>query len=117
MLGLPRGLNGLVCFRPRILLAIAVSFCFLSLSPTALDSKAANAGSVSGVVTDSSGAVIVGAVITLTDKATNLARTTATNEAGRYVFANIPPGDYELDVNKSGFRTTKSIVTVTVGVP
>jgi hypothetical protein len=56
-----------------------------------------------------------GATITLVDKATSVPRTTASNEAGRYLFANVPPGSYEVTANKTGFRSPKvSEISVTV---
>jgi hypothetical protein len=86
------------------------------LTPTSLMGQAANAGSVAGLVTDSSGGAVGGATITLTDKATSTPRTTASNEAGRYLFANVPPGPYQITANKTGFRVAKvSQIEVTIG--
>jgi hypothetical protein len=71
---------------------------------------------VAGQVTDPSNAVIVGAAIRLTDIATNTARNTNTNEAGRYVFANVTPGVYEIRISASGFsQAVMSHVTVEIG--
>jgi hypothetical protein len=100
----------------------AAAFCaFLLLFfmvPSRLHAQASNTGSVAGLVSDASGGAVVGAVVTLTDKATNTPRTTSSNDAGRYLLANVPPGDYEITVNKTGFRLSKiSNVTVTVGSP
>jgi len=70
---------------------------------------------VAGTVTDPSGAVIVGADVTLTDVGTHGARKLVTNADGHYFFVNIPPGIYELTVGKAGFRSekvTKQEVTV-----
>lgn len=100
------------------LLVLVCLFVFL-LTPSALYSQAtSNAGAVGGQVTDSSGGAVGGANVTLTDKATNTPRTTTSNEAGRYVFPNLPPGTYEMSANKAGFRAAKvSQVEVTVGTP
>src|ERR1700737_5141621 len=89
-------------------LIFAVALLVFAAFPTSLYSQTANTGGVTGVVTDSSGAAIADASITLTDRATNTQRTTTSNDAGRYTFANVPPGSYDLTVNKSGFRTTKT---------
>src|SRR5512133_745162 len=59
---------------------------------------------VLGLVTDSSGAVIQGARITLTNKATNVVLTTVTNETGNYTFPLIQVGDYDLRVESPGFK-------------
>ena len=73
-------------------------------------------GTVAGTVTDQSGAVVSGATVTLTDVATNTSRTTTTNETGRYIFVNVPPGDYNVSISKTGFATMKAPqVSVKVG--
>ncbi|HLZ91519.1 MAG TPA: carboxypeptidase-like regulatory domain-containing protein [Candidatus Acidoferrum sp.] len=95
----------------------AALLCLSALCPASLHAQAASSTSIVGVVTDSSGAVVVGASAKLTDKATNTPRTTVTNDAGRYFFANVVPGDYEIAVSKTGFRTTKTIVTASIGIP
>src|SRR6266550_1598056 len=92
----------------RVLLLVVVLSCLFALMPSALYSQS-NAGTVVGLVTDSSGGAVVGATITLTDKATNTPRTTNSNEAGRFVFANINPGAYDIRVAMKGFR--QSVVT------
>jgi len=85
-----------------------------ALTPSALLSQ--TAGTVNGLVTDSSGAAVSGATVTLTDKATDSQRTTTTNEAGRYVFVEVPSGTYDLSISKTGFRVTKlADQKVTVG--
>ncbi len=95
----------------------AALLCLFALCPASLHAQAASSTSIAGIVTDSSGAVVVGASVKLTDKATNTPRTNSTNDAGRYFFANVPPGEYEIAVSKSGFRITKTIVTASVGIP
>jgi hypothetical protein len=47
---------------------------------------------------------MVGATITLTDKATNSARTATSNEAGRYAFSDVTPGVYDIKITMKGFR-------------
>src|SRR5438270_3911171 len=92
--------------------------CLFLLIPSVLYGQATSAGGVGGQVKDTSGGVVAGATITLTDEATNTPRTTASNEAGRYVFTNVPPGTYEISANKEGFRVAKvSQLEVTVGTP
>jgi hypothetical protein len=65
-------------------------------------------GEVTGQVTDSSGAVIAGAAVTVTSTTTNASRTALSNAAGVYVFPSLPPGIYNLKVEKPGFKTTAS---------
>jgi hypothetical protein len=76
----------------------------------------AGTGSVAGTVTDPSGAIVVGAQVTLTDASTNAQRTATSNEAGRYLFPNLPPGTYSMTTTREGFRVAKiSSLTVNVG--
>jgi len=53
-------------------------------------------GTVSGILTDSSGAIIQGARITLLDEEKGYRFTTTSNGEGRYLFASIPPGSYSV---------------------
>ncbi|MGH9673137.1 MAG: carboxypeptidase regulatory-like domain-containing protein [Bryobacteraceae bacterium] len=62
-------------------------------------------GEISGEVRDPSGAIIGGANVTLTNTGTNAARTTVSNEAGIYAFPAVPPGNYTLKAEKTGFKT------------
>ncbi len=69
---------------------------------------------ISGAVSDSSGAVIVGAKVTATETATNAASVAVTNQTGFYVVTNLAPGNYTLRVEQSGFQSSlqKGIVLV-----
>jgi len=96
---------------------LAALLCLFALYPTSLHAQAASSTSISGVVSDSSGAIVAGAAVKLTEKTTNASRTTNTNDTGRYFFANVPSGEYEVTASKTGFRITKTLVTATVGLP
>jgi hypothetical protein len=63
---------------------------------------------IRGTISDSSGAALPGATVTITNLQTNLSRTLTTGSAGTYSFESIPPGDYKLEVEAKGFR--KSVV-------
>jgi len=69
--------------------------------------QAASTGTVAGTVTDPTGAAVAGAAVSIIDPSTNDSRKTTTNEAGRYIFANVAPGTYHVTINKTGFRVTK----------
>ena len=72
--------------------------------------------SLSGVVTDESGAVLPGAQVTVTNSETGVRRTLAADAAGRYLAAQLSPGTYEITVTAPGFETfVKSGVILTVG--
>jgi hypothetical protein len=58
---------------------------------------------LNGSVVDSSGAIVAGANITLTDAATGLQRATTSNTTGLYQFLDVPPGTYRVDATAKGF--------------
>jgi len=61
-------------------------------------------GTILGTVTDTSGAIVPGAQVVLTETGTNAARSAATNDSGLYVFANLDPGMYRIEIEHGGFR-------------
>ena len=61
-------------------------------------------GGITGTVTDASGAVVVGATVTLVGDETKLTRTQTTNASGVYLFVNLPIGPYTLSFTKTGFE-------------
>jgi hypothetical protein len=85
--------------RARIVLFAALA---LTLSPFAY---AQFSSSLSGTVTDTSGAVISGAKVTLTDKASNAVKSFTTTGSGYYNFSELAPGDYSLETTAKGFQT------------
>src|SRR2546427_8287928 len=85
---------------PRRLCSVLGRFLLLSL-PAVAQTQAG----ISGVIHDASGAVIPGAMITVTNPATNFARSVISNEAGVYNFPGLQPGRYSIRVELPGFRT------------
>ena len=72
-------------------------------------------GTISGVITDSSGAVVVGATVQLTHLDTNVTKTLTTNNAGVYSATSLNPGVYRVEASASGFKTAiVSAVTLEV---
>ena len=62
--------------------------------------------SVTGVVTDQSGAVVADASVTLSNPSIGFTSTKVTNGVGGYEFSNVPPDkNYTLEFSKSGFAT------------
>ena len=61
-------------------------------------------GGVRGAVHDSGGNVIASVTLTLTNEATNLARTTVSNDAGEYLFEKVDPGRYRIAAAQDGFK-------------
>src|SRR5579862_395959 len=66
------------------------------------------AGTITGRVTDATGAIVTDATISITDVDTNISRTGSSNTAGLYVFEGVKPGNYNITASKPGFR--KSVV-------
>ena len=62
--------------------------------------------SLSGTVTDPTGAVIPGATVTLRNTATQALRTATSGDQGTYQFSELPPGDYALNGTAKGFQST-----------
>src|SRR5215472_14021019 len=75
----------------------------LGLTMTMSWGQSTATGTVSGQVTDQSGATVPGATVTLVDSSTSSSRNSNTNEAGRYIFVNVTPGTYSLRITKTGF--------------
>ena len=69
--------------------------------------KAQTSGEITGLVIDPSGAAVVGATVTVTNKATGATRTVTTNSEGLYTFPSLLPGVYELKVEQTGFKTAR----------
>lgn len=65
----------------------------------------ATMGSITGLVTDTSGAVIPGVTVTATNMASGLKVETASSGTGNYVLINLPVGRYEVSVSTVGFKT------------
>ena len=77
-------------------------FAFVLFSCRAL--LASDTASISGTVSDASGAIVVGATVTATNIATSVATTQTTNAQGYYSFQALPLGTYSVAVTKAGFK-------------
>jgi hypothetical protein len=78
--------------------------CLLALGTPAW-SQSSTAGTVSGQVVDEQNAAVPGTEVKVIDVSTNAAQTTISNDAGRYVFSQVPPGTYNVTFTKQGFST------------
>ena len=73
-------------------------------------------GNIAGIVRDSTGAVVPGATVTVTNSQTGAARTLTTDSEGHYAATFLQPGPYEVVLSGGGFGTVdQKNVTVTVG--
>src|SRR5215813_131778 len=87
----------------RRALAILATALILMIVSSIMLGQAVNA-TLLGNVTDSSGAVVAGAKIRVTEMRTGLERTTVSNSSGNYEFVNLPPGQYEVTAEQAGFK-------------
>ncbi len=85
--------------------ALSVPLC----SPAA---QSGNSGLVHGTVTDSSGAVIPGATVKLTNPVSGLNRTTTTDGTGGFEIPNVPFNNYQVSVSASGFAPVQQTTDV-----
>ena len=85
---------------------LAALFCLFTIAPKAALAQSSSTGTVSGAVVDPSNAIVAGATVTLTNTATSAARTAASNNEGKFIFAYVNPGTYTVTVAKTGFETT-----------
>ncbi|HEV2136657.1 MAG TPA: carboxypeptidase-like regulatory domain-containing protein [Terracidiphilus sp.] len=87
--------------RPVVLLCAAA----LILFPLIATAQIAGTGSIQGTVSDSSGAVIPNAAVTLTNEATHVQHKSQTNGSGLYIFPGVHVGTYDLSASATGFKT------------
>ena len=79
----------------------------LLLCPSSLFAQGSSAGTITGAVTDPSGAAVPGAAVTVRNVATNFTRDMKTAEAGLYSFSNLPIGTYEMRASAAGFQAVR----------
>lgn len=90
--------------RTRIVLAACFVLTLLVASlPQSLIAQT-DFSQLSGIVRDSTGAVVPGAQVTVRNEATALERRSTTNASGYYIAPNIPPGNYAITVEAQGFK-------------
>jgi hypothetical protein len=90
-------------------LLLAAVFLFGALAPARTYGQGGATGAISGLVLDTSGAAIDGAEVQIIDTRTEaLARRGSTNPDGAFTIPLLPPGNYSVVVNKSGFAEAKT---------
>jgi Carboxypeptidase regulatory-like domain/TonB-dependent Receptor Plug Domain len=101
-------------FCKHIRLAALIAAVLLLL-PGILSAQSVVTGALNGTVTDPSGAVIVGATVTLTSTDTGASLTTQTSASGGYSFGLVKPGRYTLVVSQTGFKQSTQVADVALG--
>jgi hypothetical protein len=84
---------------------VVAGLCVVLLTATIAWAQAGATAQINGTVRDTSGAVLPGVDVTVTQTDTNFTRSTVTDEEGNYVLSNLPIGPYRLQASLSGFRT------------
>lgn len=103
----PRGLKWRV--------GAVVGTFLLCLNTGPVFAQLAQFGQITGLVTDTSGAVVAGARVSVANESTRVVRTTATNADGNYVVGPLLPGTYDVTVSRAGFVTqTRSAIRLDV---
>jgi hypothetical protein len=90
---------------PRFILTTGLLLVAMALVAPAAAVAQTGAGSLTGIVSDQSGAKVPGATVTATNQATNVAYTAVSNEAGNYNITSVPVGTYVVKAELSGFKT------------
>ena len=88
----------------HLILLIALTLLVFS---SALGHAQSTTSAISGTVTDSTGAIVVGASIEVVNTATGIAYHSTTDSSGSYRVTQLPPGTYTMAVSNSGFQTQK----------
>src|SRR5690349_8737595 len=84
---------------------LAMAAVALALVPAFATAQVGGSGTIKGTVLDTSGAILPGATISATNVATGVTTTRVVTQAGVYVTAPLPPGEYRVSVTLDGFRT------------
>jgi hypothetical protein len=105
-------IRGAAFFLSLFLFLVACPFV-----PSLFAQSSADSGTISGIVTDPSGAVVPGAQVSINNPVSQYKRTTMSDSAGHYRFPNVPFNPYHLIVTANGFASTAQDVSVRSVVP
>ncbi len=111
------------CKGIRHVVALATAFAALFMLPAVSSALAARAaspeveGSVNGTVTDSTGAVVIGAKVEIHNAITHYSATTLTDKSGAFHFKNLPFNPYHVSVTAQGFSEAHQDVDLRSGIP
>ena len=86
-----------------------IAFGILLMAPMSAWAQTSVSATISGVITDPSGAVIPDVSITAENTGTHQIAKTSTNPSGNYVLPNLPSGDYNVRAEKEGFQVCENL--------
>lgn len=84
-----------------------LAFCVTLIATSVLFGQVETSTSIRGIVTDSTGASVPGAAVSIRNQATNEERKGTTDDSGHYSFPSVVPGTYTISVTHPGFRTAQ----------
>ena len=98
-----------------IRIAIIALLSGLLSMPVVAFGQSLTSGDISGTITDSSGAAIASASVTVKNNDTGATQSTTSNSTGAYRFSLLNPGNYTVSAASSGFKTVNLQATVSIG--
>src|SRR3977135_3425313 len=102
-------------FLPSCKRRVVFTLIVLAMTAQLTFGQTSTTGAIRGTVTDSQGAVITGATVTVTSKATSHVRTIKADSSGQYTVGWVPPGVYTSTIKAQVFKMEQPApVTVTV---
>ncbi len=102
-------------FRHRAKLSVALAA--LSIPASLLAQSSIRAGSITGTVTDNTGAVVPGATVTIENPVSGYTRKATTDASGQYIFPNLPFNNYHIVVEAPGFGAISQDATINSPLP
>jgi hypothetical protein len=94
-----------------------VSFSGFLCSPTAVAQTGSTSGTITGIVSDPTGAVIPGATVKIQNPVSQYERSTTTDAKGNFQFGNVPYNSYHMTTEMRGFSTSVQDVAVQASAP
>ncbi len=94
---------------------LAAVCCAVSMSPYLLGQS--TSGTLRGTVKDSTGAVVPGTVVQLTNPGSGYSKTVTTDATGQYIFPNLPFNPYQLSASAASLRAAQQSVQISSPVP
>jgi outer membrane receptor protein involved in Fe transport len=102
-------------YSKSLLLHLGFALCVTTVSLTLLSAQTVTTGDIGGTVTDSSGAIIPNAVVTLKNLDNGVQQTANANGSGIYRFSFLRPGNYTISASLSGLKSDVQTIVVQVG--
>jgi hypothetical protein len=96
-------------------LSLALTFSFAATTASLAQVVSTNGGSIEGLITDSTGAIVPGAAVVIADRDSGFSKSVVTDRAGLYSVGPLAPGNYSVTVTAAGFSTLKVDTVVRTG--